>query len=483
MCGLVGVAGFTQQGHMKMFRDMLLFDVKRGWDSTGVIAVPSNISDKPIVEKVLGGPSNLWDVGKSDVFSIVGTTKVLFDACIGHNRWATKGAVSTENAHPFKFGDIIGAHNGSLDSWDELENGKEFEVDSKAIYNHINLKGIKDLWSKLDGAAALTWWDAKNRTFNFIRNEKRPLYFATSNSGKCIMWASEAWMIQVSASLHKISLDKRADEKGVELPEIYQIKPHVYHSYSVKGTGVELVKKETLEKKPFQAYKNVTNVVTSTGGMNRNVTYNNVGFKGGVNSLNFGWAMGYEKCNKSWVGTIAKLTGTFKSYQGTSQEVVGAILTTHDNKRIQVLPANEVQMSLWKDRVTNKVSNGKVREMYFKLTERPRQRVFKDGTVIIRVGHSGVALNSTVFSPKKEGVTVENGGEVAEKKYLYDGGYITADQWDEIQAGDKFTMVCVWCGDTLEKEDHEEIKWFDKSTGCCPSCVADGEVQKYISLQ
>src|SRR3546814_12623264 len=44
-------------------------------------------------------------------------------AFIGHNRAATLGKVNGLNAHPFRYDNIMGAHNGTLDtqSWLRLE--------------------------------------------------------------------------------------------------------------------------------------------------------------------------------------------------------------------------------------------------------------------------------------------------------------------------------------------------------------------------
>lgn len=37
------------------------------------------------------------------------------EACIIHFRYATQGAVNLSNCHPFRFGDVYFAHNGTLD--------------------------------------------------------------------------------------------------------------------------------------------------------------------------------------------------------------------------------------------------------------------------------------------------------------------------------------------------------------------------------
>lgn len=60
---------------------------------------------------------------------------------LGHCRYATVGAISKENSHPFQSGSIIGAHNGGVANWKELNDkyGRKFQVDSQHIFEHISL--------------------------------------------------------------------------------------------------------------------------------------------------------------------------------------------------------------------------------------------------------------------------------------------------------------------------------------------------------
>src|SRR3546814_8848521 len=68
-------------------------------------------------------------------------------AFVGHNRFATKGKVNDLNAHPFHYGNIVGAHNGTLEksSWDALDKklGEDTDVDSQAIITSIATFGIR----------------------------------------------------------------------------------------------------------------------------------------------------------------------------------------------------------------------------------------------------------------------------------------------------------------------------------------------------
>ena len=64
-----------------------------------------------------------------------------------HSRFATKGAVSVENCHPYDIGGVIGAHNGVLSNSFELD--KKFgdeSVDSRHIFKAIDAgRSLEDL--------------------------------------------------------------------------------------------------------------------------------------------------------------------------------------------------------------------------------------------------------------------------------------------------------------------------------------------------
>lgn len=217
MCGLVGIIStipITQQ-LQRAFSWMLLFDEVRGQHSTGVLAVTDWDKDNTAthLKKSVGGQSNYFKehgVGVKNDKVHLGNINIL----MGHNRWATQGAVNAENAHPFEFDHVIGAHNGTLPSYQakSLEGGKDFDVDSQALYNHIDKKGVKDLWENTNGAMALTWYNKTEKSFNIARNNDRPLHFIILDDGKTMVYASEPWMMYIALS--------RADVKHGESSSI-----------------------------------------------------------------------------------------------------------------------------------------------------------------------------------------------------------------------------------------------------------------------
>lgn len=228
MCGLVGFAGTIDAKHEKAFRTLLVLDSLRGEHSTGVYAVSR--SAQPIMLKKVGSPFELFETAGWE--KIMKRQSLLL---LGHNRYATQGVVNRENAHPFEFNHIVGAHNGTLTNKWELPEGNEFAVDSQALYNLISKVGVKEAISKAKGAWALTFFNSDTHEINFLRNKERPLYIAQTTDDKTIVWASEKWMISVACS-----------REGIAIHDIVELAPDTLFSVQIPDANkvFEQVKQE-----------------------------------------------------------------------------------------------------------------------------------------------------------------------------------------------------------------------------------------------
>jgi predicted glutamine amidotransferase len=206
MCGLVGVAGTLEARDEQLLKRLLVFDTPRGLDATGF----ARLSNAGVVNvcKIASHPFDLFGM-TAFTSALSGYNSQVF---LGHNRAATTGAKTSYNAHPFQFGHIVGAHNGTLDkaSWERLEEkvGEKFDVDSAAIFACIAKFGIEETIPLMEegrtsgtGAWALTWFNTEDETFNFIRNKHRPLWYAYTEDFKKIIWASEYKMIDAALSM------------------------------------------------------------------------------------------------------------------------------------------------------------------------------------------------------------------------------------------------------------------------------------------
>jgi hypothetical protein len=231
MCGIVCLVskhknGFFYPDLSGVFEQMLFADTLRGKDGTGVFY---NVENK-IKSLKIGGTAETfmatpeWSKAFQSIFQ-----KGRF--VVGHNRAATKGEKTTENAHPFQEGPITLVHNGTLNNHKHLA---ETEVDSHAIAVSIAKEGIKETVKKISGAYTLVWSDAKQKTLNIIRNYQRPLWkFETKDF---FLFCSEK-------KLGEWILDR--NKEAITLSE--EVKPHTLYQFNFD----DFTKYHTQEVSPY----------------------------------------------------------------------------------------------------------------------------------------------------------------------------------------------------------------------------------------
>jgi hypothetical protein len=190
MCGHLGVMGKKLGAkHEDAVEDGLFIAALRGTDSVGIGIVPTaEANRKPFVAKRIGMAPFPFQVPFNGAHVIM-----------GHVRSATIGnAKDGTLAHPFKFDNIIGAHNGTLaGDWRKPLQDQTKEVfgsDSQAIFYNFAYWGVEETIKNICGAWCLVWWDDDEQTLNMLRNDERPMWTARSKDGN-LYWASEHWMI------------------------------------------------------------------------------------------------------------------------------------------------------------------------------------------------------------------------------------------------------------------------------------------------
>lgn len=197
MCGLAGIARAPDAPSLDvpklMLNELIQAMEKRGRHATGVAACGGS---HPFIWKwampagvVLKSPrwGEVLDAVAEDTRAI-----------IGHTRHSTHdNSAKDEAAHPFQEGRVVGAHNGIIYNWREIEKkiGKPegsapWIVDSQAAFGALNrYKDPATALGMLEGYYALTWW--KGGRLFFARSNDAPLVACYVPVLRTMVWASE----------------------------------------------------------------------------------------------------------------------------------------------------------------------------------------------------------------------------------------------------------------------------------------------------
>lgn len=202
MCGIVGfitAEKATSTERKRWFINALRAGVVRGDDGTGMFLVPHEHTGSADWAKIGSTPEDF--LRSEPAQARLGSGKSFDDyrAVIGHNRSATIGSVSTNNAHPFQEGPITLVHNGTLNNTKNLPHDKALskgvDVDSHLICHSLATHTVPEVVKQLDGAYVLVWHDARDQSVNIIRNDRRPLHLMALKYQNTVLMASEAEML------------------------------------------------------------------------------------------------------------------------------------------------------------------------------------------------------------------------------------------------------------------------------------------------
>lgn len=246
MCGIFGIISPSKNGLTKAEEDfietMLVVDALRGAHGVGTYWVGNKDTGLTDWLKIAGDPYNLFY--SKEWAPYWNKAKAQSVAFVGHHRYATKGARTNDNTHPFKKGPITLVHNGTI-HWGLSKYDKNVDVDSEALTIGISKEGPSIL-SDISGAFACVWHNADEHTMNIACNGERP--FSLFKVGTRYMFASEANMLLFALNradhklvpervdlkidhLYKFNLDELGD------PEVSPLPAKKYH-YQKHGGGI-----------------------------------------------------------------------------------------------------------------------------------------------------------------------------------------------------------------------------------------------------
>lgn len=223
MCGIVGIISPSTLGistsEARILHSLMVADTARGEDATGIFwhTGKEQKDDKGVCfyrKKAVSGTSFMT---KRDMELTVDGSRL----AVVHNRAATSGAKTDEEAHPFSYPNVIGVHNGTVRAWRYHLDSSDASMDSMAIMEALSgtddgtMESAAGVLTDLEsGAYSLVWYDFRAQQLRFARNKDRPMWML-QDSMRNIWFGSERRMLEWALT--------RASRR---LERCWSIKPH-----------------------------------------------------------------------------------------------------------------------------------------------------------------------------------------------------------------------------------------------------------------
>lgn len=203
MCGLAGwfgecdVSNHQRLRRAKALEALMMANAERGTDATGVGMV-HNARPLTVYKRAISSYRMMQD----QYFNRIVRADDAFMA-IGHTRYKTMGANKDANAHPFLEGAVLGAHNGVINNYAELENfynDRNYDtlrVDSQAAFRMLDLSHPDNplqtaaVLEMMEGSLALSWHDTRDPDALWLFKHWNPLHIGIVPHTRTMFWSSQ----------------------------------------------------------------------------------------------------------------------------------------------------------------------------------------------------------------------------------------------------------------------------------------------------
>lgn len=216
MCGIFGVSWVGAKKSVRtplLPRTLTYMNQERGKDSFGSAFMPTIEEPSWKTMHTLGDPH--------DYLKVASFAEEQFTAeiMLGHCRAASGGTKTGTlcSVHPFRFGDIIGAHNGFISNWHDLkkecgEQSAEIDIDSKLLIWRLANLPLEDVFKELEGKIASWWVNLKEPDVFYLYSWNKEL--AISNDGfRPLVFSSDVDHIR-QVGIDKDKITDLATESG-----------------------------------------------------------------------------------------------------------------------------------------------------------------------------------------------------------------------------------------------------------------------------